>query len=153
MPSVRLEGRNGEVWQRYAIHGWTQARIAEHFGISQARVSTIITEIGKTLSAAPDGQELIKKSYDFLLDVQRRVMEIADLAGAPVAVGKDGEILYDPDTGAVVRDFSGRLRALETAMKVDAQVAKRFGLDAPDKVQVSGEMKYEIVGVPMEDLK
>jgi len=145
--SPRLEGRNGEVWRRYAIYGWTQERIAEEHGISQARVSEIITEAKKTM-APVDRSELVQQSLDFLREVQARALEIADMAGAPVAVGKDGNILHDPDTGAVVRDYGGRLRALETAAKMDAQIAKRFGLDAPEKHEVTAKVNYEIVGVP-----
>jgi hypothetical protein len=52
----------------------------------------------------------------------------------------------------VVRDYSGRLNALKTAAMIDAQMAKRFGLDAPEKRELSGQVRYEIVGVDDDDL-
>jgi hypothetical protein len=161
---ARLDGRNGEVWRRHTIYGWTQERCAEHFEISQSRVSEIIAEVRKQI--APLIQEqAAADSREFLLEVKARALEIADLAGAPVAVGKDGDILYEPcdcerylehgrcsDPRKVVRDYSGRLNALKTATMIDAQMAKRFGLDAPEKRELSGQVRYEIVGVDDADL-
>lgn len=163
---VRLDGRNGEVWRRHTIYGWTQERCAEHFDLSQQRVSEIIAEVRAQI--APLIQEqAAADSREFLLDVKARALEIADLAGAPVAVGKDGNILYEPcethgpgqdEEGPcsckriVVRDYSGRLNALKTAAMIDAQMAKRFGLDAPEKRELSGQVRYEIVGVDDDDL-
>jgi hypothetical protein len=162
--TARLDGRNGEVWRRHTIYGWTQERCAEHFDISQSRVSEIIAEVRKQVQPLIQ-EQAAADSREFLLDVKARALEIADLAGAPVAVGKDGNILYEPcETHGqddpcnadcrrvVVRDYSGRLNALKTAAMIDAQMAKRFGLDAPEKRELSGQVRYEIVGVDDDDL-
>src|SRR5258707_812315 len=159
---ARMDGRNGEVWRRHTIYGWTQERVAEHFDISQERVSQIIREVRAQIQPLIQ-EQAAADSREFLLDVKARALEIADLAGAPVAVGKDGNILYEPcethEPGeacscgrVVVRDYSGRLNALKTAAMIDAQMAKRFGLDAPEKRELSGQVRYEIVGVDDDDL-
>jgi len=158
-----MDGRNGEIWRRHAIYGWTQERCAEHFDISRQRVSQIIDEVRAQIQPLIQ-EQAAADSREFLLDVKARALEIADLAGAPVAVGKDGNILYEPCgthgpydpecdcERAVVRDYSGRLNALKTAAMIDAQMAKRFGLDAPEKRELSGQVRYEIVGVDDDDL-
>ncbi len=53
---------------------------------------------------------------------------------------------------AIVRDYAGRLRALDMALKADDTMAKRLGLDAASKVESTATVKYEIVGVDPEDL-
>jgi regulator of PEP synthase PpsR (kinase-PPPase family) len=150
--SARLDGRNGEVWRRYSIYGWTQERIAEHFNIHQTRVGAIIREVSKGVEPV-DKQLMIQKSLELLDDLKARAMEIVDMAAAPVAVGKDGEILRDPENGdAIIRDYSGRIRAMEFAVRADDTIAKRLGLNAPDRVESTSHVKYEIVDVPTEDL-
>lgn len=150
-PARQLEGRDGEIWRRSTVYRWTQERIAQHFGLSQQRVASILAEIRKELKPLVM-EDMVRNSMEFLDEVQARAFEIADLAGAPIAVGKDGMPLIDPDTGETVRDYGGRIRALELAMKADAEVRKMHGLNAPEKKQISGELRYEVVGVEDADL-
>lgn len=150
MANPRLEGRNGEVWHRYAIRSQTQAKIAEELGIGQQRVSQILDDVRKTIPE-PDRQELVKHSIELLQYAQDTALEIVAMTPAPVFVGKDGSIAYD-ENGNVVRDYSGRLRALETAIKANDTIAKRLGLDSPTKIETSGAVRYEIVGVDLEAL-
>lgn len=150
MATRRLEGRNGEIWRRYSVYRWTQERIAEEFEISQERVSQIISEIRASLPA-DDLAEMRKQSLELYAELTARALEIADMVPAPVFVGKDGSIAYDTD-GNVVRDYTGRLRALETAAKFDAETRKLMGLDAAQKAEVASTVRYELVGVNPEDL-
>lgn len=129
----------------------SQERIAEDLGISQVRVSQIIAEIRATIPPV-DKQQMIAASLELIAYVKNSAIEMAEMAGAPVAVGKDGEILIDPETGNVVRDFALRDRALKTALAADDVMAKRLGLDAATKTEVSGQVRYEIVGVDLTDL-
>jgi len=153
MPSRagRDGGRDAELYRRWAVYGWTQAKIAEHFGLSLDGVNDGIRRYREGLDPA-DKREMIDASIELLKEVNARALEIADMAGAPVAVGKDGTVLVDPDTGLVVRDYSLRLRALETAMKASNDMAKRLGLDAASKVESTATVRYELAGVDPEDL-
>jgi DNA-binding CsgD family transcriptional regulator len=151
-PHARLEGRNGEVWRLSVIRGKTNAWIAEHFGISEARVSQIVSDVRASVPVV-DKQAMLEESLELIRYVKDQAIAIAELAGAPVAVGKDGTVLIDPATGIEVRDYSGRIRALETALKADDVMAKRFGLDAATKVESSATVRYELIGVDTEDLK
>src|SRR6187551_3564988 len=110
--SARFEGRNGQVIRRYTIYRQTQEQIAEDLGISQERVSQLIRE-WRASTPAVDLDAMRQQSLALYAELTERALEIADLAGAPIAVGKDGIVLEDPETGQVVRDYSGRLRAIE----------------------------------------
>lgn len=153
MPTpVRLEGRNGEVWRRHVIYGWTQERVAEHFGIGQQRVSEIIAMVRASIPEDSKA-DLVRASMELIHEVKARALEIADMLPAPVVAGKDGTPVIDPDTGQWVRDYGGKLRALETALKADDVLAKRLGLDAASKVESTATVRYEVVGVDMSELE
>lgn len=128
----------------------TQERIAEDLKLSPQRVSQIIAEV-RALVPPADKQQMIAASLELIAHVKDQALELADMAGAPVFVGKDGSIAYD-ENGNVVRDYSMRINALKTALQADDVMAKRLGLDAAQKTEVSGQVRYEIVGVDLSDL-
>lgn len=146
-----LEGRDGEVYHLYAVKRWTQYQIGKHLGISQQRVSAILAKCREQIEA-PDLTAMRDKSIRLHEDVIRRAFEMAEMAGAPIAVGKDGNILRDPVDGAVVRDYALRNTALALALKAEAELRKLMGLDAATKVETTGSVKFEIVGVDPEAL-
>lgn len=148
---ARLDGRNGEVYHRYTVRMQSQEKIAEELDLSQQRVSQIIREVQDALDPVDKGK-LISASLELISYVKNSAIELAEMAGAPVAVGKDGETQIDPETGEVVRDYSLRLNALKAALAADDVMAKRLGLDAATKTEVSGQVRYEIVGVDLTDL-
>jgi hypothetical protein len=74
------------------------------------------------------------------------------LNGAPVTAGKDGTVVYDPEGGTVVRDYAARMNALNLAIKADAELRKLTGADAASKTEITGSVRYEVVGVSTEDL-
>lgn len=150
MVRARHEGRNGEVWHRYAVRMQSQERIAEDLGISQPRVSQIIAEVRASIPE-PDRQQMIASSLELIAHVKDQALELVEMAGAPIFVGKDGIIATD-EHGNVVRDYSMRINALKTALAADDVMSKRLGLDAATKVEHSGGVKYEIVGVDLEAL-
>jgi DNA-binding XRE family transcriptional regulator len=148
---TKLEGRNGEIWRWISLRGKTQAWCAEHYGISQQRVAQIEKDVRDSIPPI-DRAELIQESIELIKYVKDQAVAMVEMAGAPVAVGKDGSILYDPETGAVVRDYAARDRALATALKADDTLAKRLGLDAATKTETTATVRYSIEGVAPEDL-
>lgn len=148
----RQDGRNGAIWNRY-IAGHTQAALAEEYGISEVRVCQIIKNVRASIPEQ-DKSELIQESIELIRRIEREAFTIADMDGAPVAVGKDGSILYDPVTNAVVRDYSGRVKALDLALKANDVLSKRLGLDAAAKTESTSTVRYTLDGVnPNADLK
>jgi len=146
----RLEGRDGAIWRAYTIYQRTMEDIGEEFQISTMRVSQILADARASIPTV-DMDAMRQESIDLYRELQRRALEIADLVPAPVFVGKDGSIAYD-DNGELVRDYTGRLRAIETAAKMGEHTRKLMGVDSAIKAEISGAIKYEIVGVDPEEL-
>lgn len=144
--SFELEERNAQIYEQWAVWSKSHRVIAKEFGISQQRVSQIIAEYRSKNPAVRE--ELAAQSIAVLKELHRRQLALAEQikAGAPVAVGKDGNKLYEDD-GTPVRDYSGYLRALAEVRATDAQIAKRMGLDAPDRLEATQTVKYVIEGV------
>jgi transcriptional regulator with XRE-family HTH domain len=141
MESDRLLGRNGAIWLGYC-RGKTQEALAQEHGITQGRVSQIIKEVRDTIPEL-DRAEMVQKSLDLLERLQAGALEIWDMAPAPVTVGQYGEILRDPDSDEVIRDHAGRLRALETAVKVGKEIRQLVGLDAAQKLDLNVSAQEE----------
>jgi len=132
----QLEGRNGKIWRRCIIEQAHQADVAREFGISQSRVSQIIRQVRATIPDR-DREEMVQDTIEVLQELHRTAMDLMRRAGAPVTVGKDGDVLYDPETGEVVRDFSLRLNALKGALSVSESMRRLVGLDAAKGLDVN----------------
>jgi hypothetical protein len=145
------EERNAEIYRRYTVFKRTQSEIAEEFGLSQPRVAVIIGEFRKSLPPI-DVEKIRQQQIDLYEEIQRQALEIAALKGAPVTSGKDGDVVRDPDGNEVVRDYAGRIAALNLARATSAELRKLIGADAASKTEVSGAVRYEIVGVDTNDL-
>jgi hypothetical protein len=144
------EERDWRIYLAYTAGRKTQLAISREFNIGQQRVSQIIASVRASLPV-DTVEEMREKSLRLYDELIRKALEIVDLTPAPVFVGKDGAIAYDED-GSVVRDYSGRLNAMQVAAKMDAELRKLHGLDAATKVEQSGSVRFEIVGVDTEDL-
>lgn len=129
---VRLEGRNGVIWRDYCA-GRTQEALAVEHGISQARVSQIISQVRDSIPEEIREEE-VQRSLEMLRELRAGALEIWRSRAAPVTAGKDGTPVMDPEHGEWVRDHTGRLRALETALKVDLRISQLLGLDAATKL-------------------
>jgi hypothetical protein len=124
----------------------TQEALGEKYGISQERVGQIVRDVRRTMPEFVQ-RELLQDSLERNADARRRLLELAEMKGAPVTAGKDGAVVMDPESGAVVRDYALRLKALELMMRADDQLAKRMGLDSPTKVESAATVRYEIGGL------
>jgi hypothetical protein len=94
---VANDSRAKEIYDRWAIWGETQQQIAKKYGLSQQRVSQIV----KAWRAANPAvrEDLAAQSIAMLNELRDRQFRLAEQikAGAPVAVGKDGNKLYEDD--------------------------------------------------------
>lgn len=146
----RNEMRDMEIYEK-RIRGAALAALAEEFGVTQARVSVICKEVRASLGTL-DRDALIQASLDQLEYLREKVIELSNLPGAPITVGQHGDILREPETDEIVRDYSLRVKAIDQAHKLNQTFAKRLGLDAPTAVDVKASVQYEIVGVDPEAL-
>lgn len=63
-----------------------------------------------------------------------------------------GDVVTGPD-GRPLLDDGPKLAAIAQLLKVRESYRKLFGLDAATKTEVTGGVRYELVGVDPEDLK
>lgn len=146
-----LSEREGEVYRLTVVNRLTQREIAERMGVSQPRVSQILADARAKLPPV-DLAAVRQEALELHLDVIRRAYLLAEMNGAPVTAGKDGGVVYDPEDNSIVRDYTLRMNALALALKADEQRRKLLGADAATKTEVTGSVRYEVVGVDTEDL-
>ena len=142
--------RDAEIYRQY-VRGRSQSALGAQYNMTQQGISDVIKRVRSSIPKH-DRSAMVTDSLQLLGEVRARALEVADMQGVPVCVGKDGQILYDPITKEVARDYTGRLRALALALQTDAAVAKRMGLDAPAEVTIDATVKYEVVGVETDKL-
>lgn len=75
------------------------------------------------------------------------------IATTPHYVVAHGKVVTDPITGDNLVDDNVVLAARREQRMIAESYRKLDGLDAPTRVEQSGAVKYEIVGVSVEDLK
>lgn len=140
------------IWHQYAIQRLSPTDIGRKLGMTQQQVMPVIRRIASAMEA--EERELARKrSADFYNELIRRAYEVANLRAAPVAVGKDGEILRDPENDdEIVRDYTVQLNALKLAGSLEAENRKLLGLDEPTRAITSSEVKYTIQGVSTDEL-
>lgn len=138
LSKAKLAERRAAEWALYC-QGWTQPQIAEHFKIDQSTVSDDFKAYREAMPAL-SRETMIQRHHDTLADITRRLDEISRLDAPPVTAGKDGDVVRDPETGEVVRDYGAQVTALGQIRATLAQEAKLAGLNAADKVEVSGSV-------------
>lgn len=145
------EDRDALIWRLRVVNRLTQSAIGERVGLSQERVGQILRRMRERLPA-PDIEAIRAEALALHHRTQELALEIAEMSGAPVTAGKDGDVLYDPEHGGVVRDYAGRVAALKLALEADREIRKLLGADAASKTEVSGKVMYEIAGLDVGDL-
>lgn len=146
-----LSEREAEVYRLTVVNRLTQREIAERIGVHQTTVGKILADARAKLPPV-DLAAIRAEALALHEDVIRKAYALAELRGAPVTAGKDGDVVRDPEDNSVVRDYGGRMAALALALKADEQRRKLLGADAATKTEVTGSVRYEVVGVDTEDL-
>jgi hypothetical protein len=138
----QLAERREAEWELYACRGWTMPQIARHYGLE---TSTISDDLRIYREALPPQtrEQMIDRHHAKLAEINQRLDEIAQLPAPPVTAGAQGNLVFDPETGEIVRDYAARVMALREQRTTLAQEAKLAGLNAADKVEVSGAVTVE----------
>jgi transcriptional regulator with XRE-family HTH domain len=124
----RLDGRNGRIWGRY-LAGWSQARIAEEFSLSQQHVSDILREVRASIPPE-ERQNLVTTEVERL---DRALAEAVAVLERDHYIVNSGNLVAGPD-GELLLDDGPKLAALDRMLKVSAERRKLLGLDAPTEV-------------------
>lgn len=129
---TRLDDRDHAIWEAY-VSGATQIAIAADFQISRQRVSQIIVKVRETLPEA-DRAHLVQREAALLDRLRREALKLWDMP--PIPAHSHGKIILMED-GTPAEDHSGRLAALDRAVKLHERLSKLLGLEAPAKADVS----------------
>jgi len=135
---VRMRAEMYTLW----CQGWTQEKIGERYSMPRSTVADHLRTYRKTIP--PADREATRQDHARLLQVLKESM--ADLVkkdGTPVTAGKDGRVVTDPISGAVVRDYSLRIAAGRELRALIEREAKALGTDAAAKVEHSGTIAVE----------
>ena len=159
-PDPETAKRNAEMCDLRG-KGWSYRRLADHYGIDyrtaydavQDTLKQIIREPAeelRTLMLERLDAELVR--LDGLETAAREVLERNHYTVAPSGqiVHHGGEPL--PDDGPVLAAIDRLMKIDEQRRKNDESRRKLLGLDQPAKVEHSGGVKYELVGVDPNSL-
>ncbi len=149
--AVHLSDEERQMYHWHAVERKTQREIAALLGITQQAVSFRLQQIRKKIPPI-DLDAVRQEMLAIYADSLRATAELMAMDGVPVTAGKDGDYVYDPETQKVARDYSGRIAAIKTRNDVTAHMRKLLGLDAAEKHEVAGAVRYELVGVDLDDL-
>lgn len=136
-----LAARHAEAWELY-VAGKTQQQIADKWGLDQSTISAYIAAYRKTLPQQ-SREQLIEKHQASVAWATDKLRELAAMQAPPVTAGKDGDVVYDPTTGEVVRDYGAQMAAIRELRGWQDREAKLAGLDAAAKVEHSGKVTFE----------
>jgi hypothetical protein len=128
--------------------GWTYLRIAEHLGY--AHKDSARDACRRAL------RDIVKGPAEKLLAVHMERLETLYEAAVEVLEGdhlvvSHGKVITD-ETGTPLRDSGPKLAAIREARATLDSFWSLTGMKKPAKVEHSGGVKYEIVGVSPEDL-
>lgn len=144
---VKLAERREAEWELY-VNGWTMPKIAKHYGLDVSTISDDLREYRNALPSATR-EQMIERHHAKLADIAERLEAIAAKPAPPVTAGAHGDIVRDPTTigpdglPVIVRDYAGQAAALREIRATLAQEAKLAGLNAADKVEVSGNVTVD----------
>lgn len=150
--------RDRDVWaaERRHRNGWEYQQIADALGLSSKSAAfEAVTRGRRTPDAereqrAAELREMLRERLELLTEAATQVLERKHVT---VSHGKV-IVVKDEETGKEVPllDDGPVLQAIDRLLRINESYRKLDGLDQPTKVEHSGGVKYEIVGINPEDL-
>ncbi|CAL9351191.1 hypothetical protein SUDANB1_00464 [Streptomyces sp. enrichment culture] len=150
MDNVRRDAEAAEYW---AEHRCTYQEIADRYGYYDRSQAWRGIQSAKRDVALPAVAKLRQVESEELDALYVMAMEIIERNHVMVSHGRV-VTMADPETGEEkpLLDDGPRLQAIQTALRIRDQYQNLNGLKQPAKVEHSGGVKFEIVGVDPQDL-
>jgi hypothetical protein len=147
MDTVRRDARAAEL----RADGLTYTQIGEQLGMNKGDAWRAVQN-AKADVARPAVTKLIASESGQLDELYAMALEVIEHNHVTVSHGK--VVTMADETGREVRlpDDGPKLQAIQTALRIRESYRKLHGLDAEQKVNVSGAVRYEVVGVDPADL-
>ncbi|WP_372352639.1 hypothetical protein [Streptomyces sp. KL116D] len=147
MDTVRRDARAAEL----RADGLTYAQIGEQLGMNKGDAYRAVQN-AKADVARPAVTKLIAAESGQLDDLYVMALEIIERNHVTVSHGKVVTMADESGAEVPLLDDGPRLQAIQVALRVRESYRKLHGLDAEQKVNVSGAVRYEVVGVDPADL-
>ncbi|MFJ6066569.1 hypothetical protein ACIQHU_26435 [Streptomyces tendae] len=145
MDNVRRDAEAAAYW---AEHRCTYQEIADRFGYYDRGQAWRGIQSAKRDVALPAVTKLRQVESEELDALYLMAMEIIERNHVMVSHGR----VVCGDDGTPLLDDGPRLQAIQTALRIRDQYQKLHGLQQPAKVEHSGGVTFEIVGVDPTDL-
>jgi hypothetical protein len=140
--------------------GWSYQRIADHYGLDKHTTYDAINNALREITREP-AEELRTLMLERLDDERVRLGQLREIAHAVmerhhITVSNGQVVRLD---GEPILDDAPVLAALDRLMKIDEQLrrnderrSKILGLDEAVKIEHTGGVRYEVIGVTPDDL-
>ena len=159
--SAQRDREAASLWAAGASH----RQIAAELGYASHRSAADAVERGLDAIRRPDA-EVLDAAKARLVESRRVAMameaEALEVMGRRHVAFNQKGVIYDPadpegkkvlvDSGPKLAAIDRVLAARKLMLALDEREAKLQGLDAPDKINLSGGVTYQVVGVPGDDL-
>ncbi|MFE2382197.1 helix-turn-helix domain-containing protein [Streptomyces misionensis] len=146
--SRTVEGaeRDAEAARLHA-QGLNYVEIGDHFGITrQAAMRAVQRAVREVVQDA--GEEVLKLHINRLEYLYEKALEILEDDHILVSHGR----IVTDDAGNTFPDTAPKLAAIREARATLESFRRLTGMDKPNKVEHSGGVTYELVGVDPQDL-
>jgi DNA transposition AAA+ family ATPase len=146
-PSIDTAIRDGQA-ARMRTDGKTYTEIAAALGYASRGAAHDAVARAMRAARAKPGEELIETEAARLDALYDEALAVLDRDHITVSNGR----VVVGDDGQPVLDDGPKLAALRELRAIRESYRKLIGLDSAQKLDLSGGVKYEIVGVAPEDL-
>jgi len=133
---------------RLRSRGLSYEAIGRELGLDKGNAYHAVQRALEATVAEP-AAEVRQLELARLDDMYMAVMKVLEAQHFTVSNGK---LIYHPETGGPLLDDAPVLQAVDRLLKIQERRARLLGLDAATKTEVSGGVRYEIVGVPTDEL-
>lgn len=131
---------------RLRRRGYSYARIAAELGVSRSSAHEAVQRALRAIVEEP-AQDVRQLELDRLDEMWQAVVKVLEARHVTVSNGK--VVTLD---GSPVEDDAPVLNAVDRLLRIQERRSKLLGLDAEKKINLSGGVKYEVVGIDPEQL-
>jgi deoxyribodipyrimidine photolyase-like uncharacterized protein len=132
--------------------GWTLKRIAAELGYGHPdSVRDACRRAIRDIVQGP-AEQLLAVHMERLESLYEAAVDVLEADHVVVSHGKVITMADEAGTEKPLTDHAPKLAAVAEARRTLESMRKLMGLDQPTKVNISGGVRYEVVGVDPEDL-